>query len=117
MPLVAYLCACGTSYEELEANGYAPSWCPSCGGKERSWKPSRFGFTGLINEHMMDPLEVQAVLENKKMHETMILSGSRDNGEYMVKESGPSWSRPFNNDSLERKQAIENFNANQTGTD
>lgn len=108
MPLKTFEC-CGSRYEDLIGSTISDAGsgkCPKCGepGKEI---PSRFGFTGLLNEHLMDPVERQMLLDNRAMLEQMHISGDVDDGTLKIAESGPNEFRPFNNDSFDRKTAKE----------
>lgn len=107
MPLVRYECKCGVQYDDLVGMGYESSPCPQCGSLDRKPLPSTCVFKGDFGRPK-DPLEHQALMENRHFQEELILSGARDLGEFDVKEAGPDEYRPFGNDSLTRKQAIEN---------
>lgn len=108
MPLKTFEC-CGSRYEDLISSTISDSGqglCPKC-GKMGHEIPSRFGFRGLLNEHTMDPVERQMLLNNKQMLEQMHVSGDVDDGSYKIAEKGPAEFRPFGNDSFDRKKAKE----------
>ena len=110
MPLITLKCHCGRVYDDLVGStiqSTGDSYCPSCGSTERQERlPTKAVFRGDFGRPK-DPLEEQALLENRKFQEGLILSGSRDLGEYDVTERGPDEYRPFGNDTFERKKAIE----------
>jgi hypothetical protein len=119
MPLIAYECACGHRYEDLTGSTISDTGsgaCPKC-GRPGNAVPSRFGFTGLLNEHLMDPVERQMLENNRAMLEQMHVSGDVDDGSFKIAEKGPAQFRPFGNDSFDRKKAMEEVrvipNANQ----
>lgn len=107
MPIVTFDCRCGHRYDDLVGMGHPDSPCPKCGTLDRTAIPSKCAFKGDFGRPK-DPLEEQALRENRRFQEELILSGARDLGEFNVKEQGPDEYRPFGNDSLARKQAIEN---------
>ena len=110
MPLITLECPCGRVYDDLVGltiQNTGESFCPSCGSNEGQKRlPTKAVFKGDFGRPK-DPLEEQALLENRKFQEDLILTGSRDLGEYDVTERGPDEYRPFGNDTFTRKKAIE----------
>jgi hypothetical protein len=111
VPIVAYSCPCGRLYDVLDGSTIkdgGEAVCPDCGASEGQEKQlGTFAFKGDFRPEHMDPVEKQMILDNRAMHERMILTGARDTGEMTVKESGPDWTRPFGNNEFARKKAIE----------
>lgn len=112
MALIELKCgACERFFTDLEGATISNTTfgiCPHCGATKGERMVSSFSFTGGFNEHLIDPKERQMILANRKMHEDMITSGSRDIGDHSIVEKGPNWSRPFGNSATDRKAAIEN---------
>ena len=115
MPLLDLKCACGNRWQALKSFSTAdPSVdaCPECGNApERDYTPRR-AFLSSRGTHEpdpdhMDPLERQFLMENRQWHEEAILAGDRGRGAVNIEEKGPAWSRPFGNDPMARKRAIE----------
>jgi hypothetical protein len=109
MPIQAFEC-CGKRWEDLKSFSTPnPDFgkCPVC-GKDASVIPSKpSSHRGSVNEHLMDPGELEMVRNNRTMLEKMHLSGDVDDGSYKIVEKGPNEFRPFGNDAFERKKAKE----------
>lgn len=108
MPLLTFEC-CGCRYDDLKSFSTANpdlGKCPKCGEIGRQ-VPTKSAPVKTTNEHLMDPLELQMLQSNKEMLEKMHISGDVDDGSFKVMEKGPNEFRPFNNDSFDRKKAIE----------
>lgn len=113
MPVLTFECC--TRWDDLKSFSTGNpdlGKCPVC-GKQGKQVPTNCAPIKNTNPHLMDPVERQMLLQNKEMLEQMHLSGDVDTGAYKVAEAGPNEFRPFNNDSFDRKRAIEDSKAMQ----
>jgi hypothetical protein len=108
MPLLTFEC-CGQRYDDLKSFSVSNpdlGKCPKCGNLGVQ-VPTKSAPIKSTNEHLMDPVELQMLLENKSMLEQIIISGDADDGSFKITEKGPNEFKPFGNDSFDRKKAIE----------
>lgn len=101
-------CSNGHSWTHL-ANFPETANCEKCGlkGETDFAAPGRLTIHTGINEHLLDPLEKQFWMENRRDLEDKHLSGDRYTERYDFIEKGPKEFRPFGGDDMARKQAEE----------
>ena len=93
--------------------------CPEC-GLEASTDYAAMGapyIKGGCDQdwERLSPQERQFWMENRRTQEHFILSGQRGRGSVEVIERGPDWSRPFGNDPMARREAIERHGYSKEG--
>lgn len=107
MPIAALLCECGHRWETVTGNtvSFGNLTCEKCGkeGQKQFGGASMlkgFDYDALLLGTPEANLELQHVMRNKRWLEQH--ESERDSGWVDVKESGPNWTRPHNNESRRR---------------